>query len=133
MSSSEPAAPPLYRATVPVFLGVLDRIEAELVRAEARLGGGFAAALGPRPAAGMLSVDRQVATAVQFCLRIAFALTGVRAPELRGPMDAAGLKARLAAALFSLYRAIASIRMRCASALSPQPVILAHLPCSSAL
>ena len=99
MSSSEPAAPPpLYRATVPVFLGVLDRIEAELVRAEARLGGGFAAALGQRPAAGMLSVDRQVATAVQFCLRIAFALTGVRAPELRGPMDAAGLKVRLAAA-----------------------------------
>ena len=39
----ERVAPPLWRATVPVFLGVLDRIEAELARAEARLGDGVRA------------------------------------------------------------------------------------------
>ncbi len=38
----ERVAPPLWRATVPVFTGVLDRMEAELAQAEARLGEGFA-------------------------------------------------------------------------------------------
>jgi hypothetical protein len=91
--------PPLWRATVPVFLGVLDRMEAELVRAEARLGeAGMAAALAQRPSAGMMPAERQVATAAQFTLRVAFALAGERAPELRGPLDAAGLRARIAAA-----------------------------------
>jgi hypothetical protein len=98
MSSTDPALPQLYRATVPVFLGVLDRIEAELAAAEARLGDDIAAALARRPAPDMLSADRQVATAVQFCLRTAFPLAGLRAPELRGAMDAAGLRARIAAA-----------------------------------
>ena len=88
-------APALWRATVPVFLGVLDRMAAELAQAEARLGEGFAAALAQRPAAGMLSADRQVATAVQFTLRIAYPLAGERVPELRGPMDGAGLKAQI--------------------------------------
>jgi hypothetical protein len=92
------AAPPLWRATVPVFLGVLDRMEAELVRAEARLGEAMAAALAQRPSPGMMPVERQVATAVQFTLRIAFPLAGERVPELRGPLDAAGLRARLVAA-----------------------------------
>lgn len=94
----EEDAPALWRATVPVFLGVLDRLEAELAKAEARLGAGMAAALAQRPATGMLSVDRQVATAAQFTLRIAFPLAGERIPELRGPMDAAGLRARIAEA-----------------------------------
>ncbi len=94
----EGAAPPLWRATVPVFIGVLDRLEAELARAEAHLGDDLAAALAQRPAARMLPVARQVATAVQFTLRIAFPLAGGRVPELRHPLDAAGLRARLAAA-----------------------------------
>jgi hypothetical protein len=98
MAVIEAAAPPLWRATVPVFVGVLDRIEAELAIAETRLGAGFAAALALRPAPQMLSLDRQVATAVQFTLRIAFPLAGERAPELREPMDAAGLRGRIAAA-----------------------------------
>jgi hypothetical protein len=92
------AAPRLWRATVPVFLGVLERMEAELARAEARLGEGMAAALGQRPSAGMMPAERQVATAVQFTLRIAFPLAGERVPELRGPLDPAGLRARMAAA-----------------------------------
>lgn len=87
--------PPLYRASVPVFLGVLDRISAELTRAEASLGAGFAEALTRRPAADMMPVARQVATAVQFTLRIAYPLVGKRVPELRDPMDAAGLRARI--------------------------------------
>jgi hypothetical protein len=92
------APPPLYRASVLVFLGVLDRIAAELGRAEARLGAGLAAALDERPAPGMMPAARQVATAVQFTLRIAFPLAGRRVPETPGPRDAAGLRARIAAA-----------------------------------
>ena len=92
------AAPPLWRATVPIFLAVLDRIEAELARAEARLAARVAAALAQRPSNGMMPAERQVATAVQFTLRIAFPLAGERVPELRGPLDVAGLRARLGAA-----------------------------------
>ncbi len=91
-------APPLWRATVPVFLGVLGRLEAELARAEARLGAGFEEALAQRPAAGMLPFSQQVATAMQLTLRIAFPLAGERVPELRGTFDAAGLRGRAAAA-----------------------------------
>lgn len=93
--ATEEAAPALWRATVPVFQGVLDRIEAELVRAESRLGEGIAEALALRPAAGMLTADRQVATAVGFTLRIAFPLAGERIPELRGRLDRPGLRARI--------------------------------------
>ncbi len=91
-------APALWRATVPVFLAVLDRMAAALGQAEARLGEGFAAGLAQRPAAGMLSADRQVATAVQFTLRVAYPLAQQRIPELRGALDAPGLKARIAEA-----------------------------------
>jgi hypothetical protein len=95
----EEASPPLWRATVPVFLAVLDRMEAELAQAEARLGqAGMAAALGQRPSPGMMPVERQVATAVQFTLRTAFPLAGARIPELRGPLDGAGLRGRIGAA-----------------------------------
>ena len=96
--------PPLWRATVPVFVAVLDRIEAELARAEARLGDGMAAALAQRPSTGMMTAQRQVATAVQFTLRVAFPLAGERIPELRGPLDGPGLHARLAAARGHLNR-----------------------------
>lgn len=87
--------PPFYRATVPVFLGVLDRIEAALVQAEARLGDGYAEALTRRPAEGMMPAARQVATAVQFTLRITYPLVGQRVPELRDPLDGPGLRARI--------------------------------------
>ncbi|HRO10149.1 DUF1993 family protein [Amaricoccus sp.] len=103
MPQSE-AAPPLWRATVPVFLAVLDRMEAELVRAEAALGEGMAAALAQRPSPAMMPAGRQVATAVQFMLRIAFPLAGQRIPELRGALDAPGLRERMGAARELLRR-----------------------------
>jgi hypothetical protein len=90
--------PPLYRSTVPVLLAVLDRVEAMLDRAGRELGEGVGAALGRRPADGMLTAGRQLATAVQFTLRIACPLAGERIPELRGPLDAPGLRARIVAA-----------------------------------
>ncbi len=90
--------PPLYRATVPVFVGVLDRMEAELARAEARLGAALGAALMGRPAQGMMPAGQQVATAAQFTLRIAFPLIGERVPEPRGGFDRDGLRGRLGGA-----------------------------------
>lgn len=90
-------APPLWRATVPVFLGVLDRLEATLRVAEAQLGDGYAAALGRRPQERMLPAVRQVATSAQFMLRIAYPLAGERVPEVRAPLDADGLVERIAA------------------------------------
>ena len=98
MQESEAGPPPLWRATVPVFLAVLDRMEAELAQAEARLGDAMAAALAQRPSPGMMPAERQVATAVQLTLRIAFPLAGERRWGLRGPLDGPGLRARLAAA-----------------------------------
>lgn len=92
------SGPALWRATVPVFLAVLDRIDAELGRAEEKLGGDFAGSLSRRPSPGMMPAARQVATAVHFTLRIAFPLAGQRAPELRGPLDGPGLRARIAMA-----------------------------------
>ena len=94
----QPVEPPLYRATVPVLLAVLDRVEAMLDRAGRALGEGVCAALERRPAEWMLTAGRQLATAVQFTLRIACPLAGERIPELRGPLDAAGLRARIATA-----------------------------------
>jgi hypothetical protein len=98
MDEQEAGAAPLYRATVPVFLAMLDRIEAALLRAEAALAERMGEALAARPAEGMLPAGEQVATAVQFTLRIAFPLAGRRVPETPGPRDAAGLRARIAAA-----------------------------------
>lgn len=97
MQTCDTAAPPLWRATVPVFLGVLDRLEATLRRAEAKLGDGYATGLGRRPQDHMLPAARQVATAVQFTLRIAYPLAGQRVPEVRAPLDAGGLMERIAA------------------------------------
>lgn len=97
--------PPLYRATVPVFVAVLDRMEAELARAEARLGAELAEALTRRPAQGMMPAAQQVATAAHFTLRIAFPLIGQRVPEPRGGFDLDGLRSRLGGAR-DLLRAI---------------------------
>jgi hypothetical protein len=92
------AAPPLHRAAVPPLDAGLARIAASLARAEAELGERFAAALAARPAPAMFPAGQQAATAIQFALRIAFPLAGLRPPELRGPLDAPGLQARAAAA-----------------------------------
>lgn len=97
-AAGAPALPPLYRASVPVFLRVLDRLEASLARAEHELGGLLGEALATRPAEGMFPAAQQIATAVQFTLRVAFPLTGQRAPELRAPLDGPGLRARITAA-----------------------------------
>jgi hypothetical protein len=91
--------PPLYRASVPVLVGVVDRLAATLVRAAEQLGPeGLEAALAQRPAPRMLPAGRQLATTAQFTVRIAWPLAGRRPPELRGGFDAAGLADRLAAA-----------------------------------
>jgi hypothetical protein len=91
--------PSIYRGSVPIFRAVLDRMEAELARAEAQLGAErLAEALTQRPAPEMITTARQVATAAQFTVRIAYPLAGRRAPELRGGFDAAGLRLRIEAA-----------------------------------
>ncbi len=92
------AGPVLWRATVPVFVDLLDRLAAMLDRAEAVLGEGLEAGLMQRPAERMFPAGQQIATAVQFTLRIAYPLAGRRAPELRDRIDAAGLRARIAGA-----------------------------------
>lgn len=94
-SPSTGSAPALWRATVPIFLDVLDRVQASLRRAEAHLGDGYAEALERRPQEQMLPAVRQVATTVQFTLRIAYPLAGERVPEVRAPLDAAGLHERI--------------------------------------
>ena len=90
--------PRMYDATVPVFLRLLDRLEAMLTKSGASLGSRLPAALGTRPAAGMFPASQQIATAIQFMLRVAFPLAGQRVPELRGAFDADGLLTRIAAA-----------------------------------
>lgn len=96
-SPESETAPPLWRASVPVFLGVLARLEAMLRRGEVELGERYSVALDHRPEEKMLTAARQVATAVQFTLRIAYPLAGERVPEVRAPIDAAGLFERIAA------------------------------------
>ena len=92
-------APPLYRATVPVLVAVLDRVEATLGHARSQLGPErIAGALEQRPAPKMLPAGRQLATTAQLTLRIAWPLAGRRPPELRGGFDADGLAERLVAA-----------------------------------
>jgi uncharacterized protein len=95
----EGAAPPLYDATVPVLDAVLDRLAMTLAQVAGEIGSErLAVALTQRPAPGMLTSARQLATAAQFTLRIAWPLAGRRPPELRGGFDEAGLAQRLAAA-----------------------------------
>ena len=90
------AEPALWRATVPVFDAALHRLDRNVAKAVAALGAEADAAFTRRPAPGMLPAGQQVATAVQFTLRIAYPLAGRRAPEVRGALDAAGLSARIA-------------------------------------
>jgi uncharacterized protein len=69
-------------------------MSAELRRAEMLLGARFDAALAQRPGPKMLTAAKQVATAQQFTLRIAYPLAGLRVPELRGALDGPGLQER---------------------------------------
>lgn len=88
--------PALWRATVPVFDRMLDRLSRELARAGGQLGPGIGAALAQRPAPGMMPAAQQIASAAQFTLRTAFPLAGARPPEVRGALDHEGLGGRIA-------------------------------------
>lgn len=96
MARDETGKPTLWRASVPVFEGMLARLTDEIGRAAEELGPGIAGALAQRPAPGMMPAAQQVATAAQFTLRIAFPLAGERAPEVRGGFDLEGLRRRIA-------------------------------------
>ena len=79
--------PPLYDASVPVFLHYLDRLEG-LVRQTA----GREQVLQARLVPDMLSAAQQVATAAGFSLRVAFPLAGRAVPTLADQgMDRIGL------------------------------------------
>lgn len=88
--------PALWRASVPVFDRMLERLDRTLASAARQLGPQIASALAQRPATGMMPAAQQVATAAQFTLRTAFPLAGARPPEVRGGMDLPGLQARIA-------------------------------------
>ena len=84
--------PPLYTASVPVFLHYLDRSEGLLGRLRAR-----EAVLTARLAPDMFTTGQQMATASGFALRVAFPLAGRPVPVLPDPApDLAGLRARIA-------------------------------------
>ena len=84
--------PPLYTASVPVFLHYLDRSEGLLGRLRAR-----EAVLAARLAPDMFTTGQQMATASSFALRVAFPLAGRPVPVLPDPApDLAGLRARIA-------------------------------------
>lgn len=92
------AAPPLYTASVPVFLHYLDRQRGLLDRIEGR-----EAVLAARLAPDMFTCGQQVATATGLALRVAFPLAGQTVPRLADPPpDRAGLMARIAAARAAL-------------------------------
>lgn len=81
---------------MPVFHDVLERLDATLAAAEQALGADLGRALEQRPADGMLPAAKQVATAAQFTLRVAYPLAERRVPEVSEPLDAPGLRSRVA-------------------------------------
>lgn len=86
--------PPLYTASVPVFLHYLDRIEGLLGKLKGRED-----VLQSRIAADMFTTGQQMATATGFTLRVAYPLAGRAVPTGAEPApDAEGLAQRLAAA-----------------------------------
>lgn len=86
--------PALYTASVPVFLHYFERIEGLVART-----GGDAALLRGQLAPDMFTAGQQMATAVNFALRVAYPLAG-RAVPVAGDYapDAPGVMARLRAA-----------------------------------
>jgi uncharacterized protein len=84
-------APPLYTASVPVFLHYLDRTEALLGRLDGR-----EAVLTARLAPDMFTTGQQIATATGFALRVAYPLAGRSVPVLADPApDLPGLATRI--------------------------------------
>ena len=87
--------PPLYAASVPVFLHYIDRLEALSAR-------GAAAGLnGARLAPDMFGFGQQVATALRLSLRVSHPLAGVPVP----PDPALGTEGAALAERFALTRA----------------------------
>lgn len=83
--------PPLYTASVPVFLHYLDRTDTMLSRLEGR-----ESILQARLAPDMFTTGQQIATATGMALRVAFPLAGQALPTLADPApDLAGLGLRL--------------------------------------
>ena len=85
--------PPLYTASVPVFLHYLDRIGGMVARA-----GDAEGLLQVRLAPDMFTLAEQLATAMAFSLRGAYPLAGREAPKgPQGRLDHEGLRERLEA------------------------------------
>ncbi len=86
--------PPLYSASVPVFLHYLDRLALLVDRTAGR-----EQVLAARLAPDMFSGAQQVTTAAGFALRVAFPLAGEEPPVIAEQgMDRIGLGRRLVAA-----------------------------------
>jgi hypothetical protein len=87
-------APPLFNASVPVFRHYLDRIGGLLDKVEGR-----EEVLVARLAPDMFTCSQQLATAINFSLRVAAPLAGIDVPADTGAgTDLAGLRARRHAA-----------------------------------
>lgn len=83
--------PPLYAASVPVFLHFIDRLEGLLSLVEGR-----EELLSARLAPDMFGLAQQAATAIAFALRTACPLAGRAVPALdEPPMHLPGLRARI--------------------------------------
>ena len=103
------ALPPLYAASVPVFLQALQRLHDWLALAEAHAthaGIAADATMRARPAADMFPFGVQAQIVVNFTLRAAFPLAGQTRPDYGDfPDDPEGLRARIARAV-ALLRAL---------------------------
>jgi uncharacterized protein len=83
--------PPLYTASVPVFLHYLDRIGGLMSHATPDL-------LTRRLAPDMFPLGQQLATAMRLALRVSYPLAGLPVPQdVAAGTDGAGLRERLAA------------------------------------
>jgi hypothetical protein len=99
----ETAIPPLYAASVPVFLQALQRLCDWLALAEAhatRVGIAADTAMHARPAADMFPFGMQAQIVVNFALRAGFPLAGQARPDYGDfANDPDGLRARIARAV----------------------------------
>lgn len=97
------ALPPLYTASVPVFLQALQRLRDWLAVADAHAANAGIAAdatMRARPAADMFPFGVQAQIVVNFTLRAAFPLAGQARPDYGDfPDDPEGLRARIARAV----------------------------------
>lgn len=87
-------APPIYSASVPVFLHYLDRMDGMVRQTDGR-----EHILQARIAPDMFTAAQQVATAAGFALRVAFPLAGREVPKLADQgLDRIGLGRLIVAA-----------------------------------